>query len=158
MTVLRAALLFDHPTTRLFASRILESFFCPPRSSPSSPPPPSRRPHPPALRASSSARLVSSSEFPRLALRGARPPFVLFCYGSSVPFTTPRRILTPSFCASHLLSGSSVNKRTRAKEESKAFCPPPRLLALHSSPPSNFPFSSFTTTTTSSSFSFLSSS
>lgn len=31
MTVLRAALLFDHPTTRLFASRILESsffFFC----------------------------------------------------------------------------------------------------------------------------------
>lgn len=27
MTVLRAALLFDHPTTRLFASRILESFF-----------------------------------------------------------------------------------------------------------------------------------
>lgn len=45
MTVLRAALLFDHPTTRLFASRILESFFCPPRSS--LPP----RPHPPALRA-----------------------------------------------------------------------------------------------------------
>lgn len=27
MTVLRAALLFDHPTTRLFVSRILESFF-----------------------------------------------------------------------------------------------------------------------------------
>lgn len=92
MTVLRAALLFDHPTTRLFASRILESFFCPPRSSLfSSSSSFALRALPPRL----GSFLLPSFLASPFALRGARPPFVLFCYGPSVPFAAPRQSLTP---------------------------------------------------------------
>lgn len=144
MTVLRAALLFDHPTTRLFASRILESFFCPPRSS--LPPPP---PRPPALRASSSARFFFRVSSPRPSRRA--PTLRTFLLRSLRPPHGPAPKSHPLFHVSHLLSGSSVNKRTRAKEESKAFRP--RLLVLSSTSSS-----SISTFTSSSSPSFSSSS
>lgn len=77
MTVLRAALLFDHPTTRLFASRILESFFCP-------------------------LILLLLHHFgsflsrrPRTSLF-ARLPQVLFCYGPSAPDLFPSYLLPRS--------------------------------------------------------------
>lgn len=77
MTVLRAALLFDHPTTRLFASRILESFFC-------------------------SLILLLLHHFgsflpprPRASLF-ARLPQVLFCYGPSAPDLLPSYLLSRS--------------------------------------------------------------
>lgn len=145
MTVLRAALLFDHPTTRLFASRILESFF-------------SLLPSPFSSffllpsHASASVTIVvpsfrdSSTHLARPSR--ASPLYVLFCYGPFVPDLSPLPSPlplfhgpVPSFRASRLLSGSSVNKRTRAKEESKAFrvFPPPFPSVVPSTPPPLFP-------------------
>lgn len=110
MTVLRAALLFDHPTTRLFASRILESFFFAPSSSVFSTTLARSFPRVPAPRSSRVYPGYFSVTVPplRISLPPPLPP-------------THRRGPVPSFRASHLLSRSSVNKRTRAKEESKAF-------------------------------------
>ena len=105
MTVLRAALLFDHPTTRLFASRILESFFF----------------------CSLILLFLHFGSFlsfatSRLALRTSTPgTFLLWSLRSGSFSPSCYRGPVPSFHTSHLLSRSSVNKRTRAKEESKAF-------------------------------------
>lgn len=75
MTVLRAALLFDHPTTRLFASRILESFFF------------SFAPFVLFLLLLPYDQPRDSFLLPRLTLpRPLRSPlFVLFCYGPFAP-------------------------------------------------------------------------
>lgn len=84
MTVLRAALLFDHPTTRLFASRILESFFCPPRSSLPPPRPPALRALPPQL----GSFLLPSSLASPLAAR-AHPSRTFLLRSPPGPFATP---------------------------------------------------------------------
>lgn len=80
MTVLRAALLFDHPTTRLFASRILESFFFLFFFAPSS----------------SSFSTTSACSF--LRIPSPRASLVLFCYSLSV--STP--LFSPSLFLSRL--------------------------------------------------------
>lgn len=110
MTVLRAALLFDHPTTRLFASRILESFFF-------------------SFFASSSSSFSTTSACPFLRIPSPRASLVLFCYSLSVSaplFSLPFFSQGPvsSFRASRLPSRSSVNKRTRKRKKNRRSLPP----------------------------------
>lgn len=76
----------------------------------------------PTLPPSSPLRLVSSFATSRLALRTSTPgTFLLRSLRSGSFSPSCYRGPVPSFRTSHLLSRSSVNKRTRAKEESKAF-------------------------------------
>lgn len=151
MTVLRAALLFDHPTTRLFASRILESFFCPPRSSPPlSPLPPS--PHPPGSSAALPPRLGSFLLPSFLA-----SPFAARAHPSYFSVTVPpspswprAEVSPPPLVLCQPPSIGVLCKQTHESERRIEGFPSSALFS--SSQPSIFPsFSSFTTTATSSS-------